>query len=155
MKIYFLRHAHADWPKWEDADDERPLTRKGRRQSRRVAKFLRRAGAAPEAVITSPLPRALQTAEIVAKRLGVRLSVECSLEPGFNEKKLAALMKKYAQGDVMLVGHDPDFSALIEHLTGAHVQMAKAGVACVECEAGAKGVLSWLVAPSILKRAEA
>ena len=63
MKLYLLRHGKADWPNWDKPDDERPLTEEGKEQVATVAKMLARLEIAPE-IVTSPLPRASQTAEI-------------------------------------------------------------------------------------------
>ena len=66
MKLYFLRHGKADWPNWDKPDDERPLTEDGKKETATVAKLLARLEIAP-AILTSPLPRASQTAEIAGK----------------------------------------------------------------------------------------
>ncbi len=76
MKLCFLRHGEADWPNWNKPDDERPLTERGRKEMKRVAKFLERLKFSANAILTSPLPRASQTAEIVAERLGIELKTE-------------------------------------------------------------------------------
>jgi phosphohistidine phosphatase len=62
MKLYFLRHGEADWPSWKKPDDERPLTKRGKREMREVAKFLDRLKVRPDLIVTSPLPRAAETA---------------------------------------------------------------------------------------------
>src|SRR5438105_3311625 len=116
MKIIFVRHAHADWPAWNGADRDRPLTPKGRKQASLLGKFLRNAGVTPDAIFSSPLPRASQTAEIVAGCLGVESTEDSALKPGFDAVKLAALLKKKPGGEVMIAGHEPDFSATIEQL---------------------------------------
>ncbi len=59
MKLYFMRHANADWPGWSGADDERPLTKKGRKETREMAKLLCRLRVDPALILSSPLPRAL------------------------------------------------------------------------------------------------
>ena len=71
MRLYFLRHGAADWPDWTQPDDERPLTEAGRRELDQVGEFLARLEAAPNLILTSPLPRAAQTAAIAAQHLGV------------------------------------------------------------------------------------
>ncbi len=66
IELCLLRHAHAgDSTTWEQADELRPLTEKGRRQSERVGRLLAAAGYVPDAVLASPLARARETAEIV------------------------------------------------------------------------------------------
>src|SRR5947208_17068753 len=74
--LYLVRHGEADWPGWDQPDDERPLTKRGRSEVKKVAKFLRRMGAEPLLIFTSPLPRAKQTAQILAEQLCLELGVE-------------------------------------------------------------------------------
>jgi len=151
MKIYFLRHGEADWPEWDRPDDERPLTRKGKKQMRKVAAFLAEVKVAPALILTSPLPRAAQTAQIAAGELGLEAQEEPSLAPGFDTEKLRALVVAHAGQNIMLVGHEPDFSGAIATLTGGAVKLSKAGVALVEmAETGLQGQLIWLIPPKIV-----
>ncbi|MGI9114593.1 MAG: phosphohistidine phosphatase SixA [Chthoniobacterales bacterium] len=150
MTICFLRHADADWPDWDKPDDERPLTRRGRKQTERMAKFLGRIQFAPNAILTSPLPRAAQTAEIVAKRLCVAAQTEPALAPGFKFEALHKLVEKSPAESVLVVGHEPDFSRAIKALTSGEVKLTTAGVALVETDQGCKsGRLLWLLPPRI------
>src|SRR5215203_2286283 len=150
MKVFFLRHGQADWPDWAGPDDDRPLTAKGKKQMKRVAKFLRAAKAQPARIISSPLPRAFQTAEIVAKLFGLQVEENGALGQGFRLHKMRRLLDEQSADDVMLVGHEPDMSTVVNHLTGAHIQLAKAGAACVEMESPrARGSLLWLVPPKL------
>src|SRR5438128_7118262 len=77
MKLYFLRHGEADWPDWKKSDDERPLTKRGKKELHEVGAFLVRLKVRPDLILTSPLPRAAQTAEIAAEPS----SEECSEAP--------------------------------------------------------------------------
>src|SRR5256885_4634447 len=94
MKLCYLRHGEADWPNWDKPDDERPLTERGRKEMKRVAKFLERLKFSADAILTSPLPRASQTAEIVAQRLGIELKTDSALAHGFNVERLRRLLGK-------------------------------------------------------------
>ncbi len=153
MDIYFLRHGEADWPNWEKPDDERPLTKRGKKEMREVAKFLKRVGAEPDLIVTSPLPRASQTADIAAEHLDVKCRKDKLLEPGFGRKELERILKKYPAESVMIVGHEPDFSHTIEQLTGGSVKLSKAGVALVELDRSWRnGRLLWLMPPKIAKK---
>jgi phosphohistidine phosphatase len=71
VKLFFLRHGEADWPHWNRSDDERPLTDHGQEEMRKVAALLERLAVSPDMILTSPLPRAAQTAEVVATKLSV------------------------------------------------------------------------------------
>ena len=151
--VYFIRHGEADWPEWRKADDERPLTRKGKAEVKRVAKFLQRVGAEPLLIFTSPLPRAEQTAQIVAKQLCLELGVEEILAPGFNPEKFRRLVSGQDVKSLVIVGHEPDFTRTIRSLTGADVVLAKCGVALVEIDdSAAKGRLRWLFPPRFAKQ---
>lgn len=152
MKIYFLRHGEADWPDWEKPDDERPLTKKGRKEMEKVAEFLRELDPKISLMLSSPLPRALQTAEIAADYLRVQLKKEPALGKGFDLEKLRALVKREKGNDLMLVGHEPNFSEAIRELTGGNIKLSKGGVAAVDLEDDlTNGRLIWLIPPKIAK----
>ena len=149
MRLFFLRHGKADWPDWKGPDDDRPLTKEGRKEMHEVGEFLARCKVKVDFVLTSPLPRAEQTADIAAEHLKVVCREEKLLEPGFRAQDLPRLLRKHPHDALMLVGHEPDFSAVIAALTGGKVKMAKAGVALVDYEEQ-KGKLLWLVPPKII-----
>jgi phosphohistidine phosphatase len=152
MKLCFLRHGEADWPNWNKPDDERPLTERGRKEMKRVAKFLQRLKFSADAILTSPLPRASQTAEIVAERLGIELKTETALAHGFNVERLRRLLGKAGADCVMVVGHEPEFSEVIKELTGGEVKLSKAGVALLEVNRECtSGKLLWLFPPKFSK----
>jgi phosphohistidine phosphatase len=156
MNLFLLRHANADWPDWNKADDKRPLTKRGKKESRQMARFLERTKASIELVVTSPLPRASQTAKIVAHKLKTELREDQKLAPGFNATKLRALLKGYADRDLMIAGHEPDFSEVVRALTGGAIKLAKAGIAVVQLEPGTmRGRLLWLISPREVKRSSA
>ena len=139
--LWLLRHGDA-----EDGspDAERKLTAKGREQSRAAGAALAALGVKLEACLTSPKVRAAQTAELACESLGVEHELEPKLAGGpFDPEALAAGL-----GDeVLLVGHDPDFSMAVHSLTGAQVRMKKGGLAGIE-----KGELKVLLRPAELKR---
>lgn len=153
MKVYFLRHGEADWPDWDRPDDERPLTKKGKKEMRRVADFMAEHEVEPTVLLSSPLPRAYQTAEIYAERLDMEVTEEPALAPGFDARKLAAILKQHVGQDIMLVGHEPSFSEAIGALTGANIKLAKAGAARVDMDdpQSMRGQLIWLVTPKMAK----
>lgn len=139
--LWLLRHGDA-----EDGspDAERKLTEKGRRQSKAAGAALAALGVKLEACLASPKVRAAQTAELACEALGVEPELEPKLAGGrFDAEALAAGL-----GDeVLLVGHDPDFSMAVHSLTGAQVRMKKGGLAGIE-----KGELKVLLRPAELKR---
>ena len=150
MELYFLRHGEADWSDWKKSDDERPLTKHGKKEVREVAAFLKRAKARPDLIVTSPLPRASQTAEIAADRLKVKCREDKLLAPGFSRADLERLLKKYPEESLMIVGHEPDFTEVISELTGATLKLSKAGTALVELNRSWRnGRLLWLFPPKV------
>lgn len=148
MKLYILRHGKADWPNWDQPDDERPLTKEGKKEMRQMAKILRALKVKPVLVLSSPLPRAWQTAEIAAEDLGLKLRRESGLGKGFSVAKLRKMIDRADGKDLMIVGHEPDFSAVIYALTGGDVKLAKGAIARIDIDKDAKaGRLIWLLPP--------
>jgi len=137
--LWLLRHADAASG---TPDSERPLTERGTRQAQAAGCALERLGASIDVCLTSPRLRALETARIVAERIGVEVRVEPRLagEP-FDAHELVAGL-----GDVLLVGHDPSFSLTLHDLTGAQARLRKGGLAAIE-----KGELLVLMRPSELE----
>jgi phosphohistidine phosphatase len=155
MQLYFLRHGEADWPGWTKPDDERPLTDFGKKEVRQLAKFLGRLNVKPDLIVTSPLPRAFQTAEAAAEQLKTKLRQDEALEPGFGIRELSTVLERHRSKVLMLVGHEPDFSSVISALTGGLVKMSKAGVALVDIDPETeKGRLLWLFPPKFARKAK-
>ncbi len=139
--LWLLRHGDAEEG---SPDAERKLTEKGREQSKAAGAALGALGVKLDSCLTSPKVRAAQTAELACESLGVEHELEPKLAGGpFDPEALAAGL-----GDeVLLVGHDPDFSMAVHSLTGAQVRMKKGGLAGIE-----KGELKVLLRPAELKR---
>jgi phosphohistidine phosphatase len=140
--IWLLRHGDAVEG---SPDAERPLTDKGREQSRAAGAALKAIGVELDACLTSPKLRAAETARLACEQVG---DVEPQLEPKlaggpFDAEALAAGLGD----DVLLVGHDPDFSAAVHSLTGAQVRLKKGGLAGVD-----RGELIVLMRPRELKQ---
>ena len=153
MILYFLRHGKAGAPR-ASKDDERELTPKGARTLRAAAPLWRRLNLRPDVVISSPLARALQTAEIFCEAMGGEPIVDDLLRPGASWGQLARAMAAHPDARrVMFVGHEPDLSSAIVELTGAaSVRMRKGGLACIEFygvpEPGG-GEIAWLLDPDL------
>jgi phosphohistidine phosphatase len=155
MQLCFLRHGEADWSDWTKPDDERPLTDFGKKEVRQVAKFLDRLKVKPDLIVTSPLPRASQTAEIAAEQLKTKLRQDEALEPGFGISELRTVLKRHRSKVLMLVGHEPDFTTVISALTGASLKLSKAGVALLEVDPESEeGKLLWLFPPKLARKAK-
>jgi phosphohistidine phosphatase len=164
MDLYIMRHGAAEerGAQWPD-DAQRPLTEDGRRKAREVAQGLAAEGVALDAVFTSPLVRARETAEIVAKELGLsaKLRETKNLAPGADPEALLGELRASAPAAVglMVVGHEPDLGMLVSRLlTGdpslVDAPMKKAGVARIEVDAlppGRRGTLRWVLGPGQLR----
>ena len=156
-RIYFLRHGKAA-PRstWEGDDGLRPLTPEGEDLMRREAKGMRRLGLTPDVIVTSPLVRARQTAEIAAEALGARdrLVEDARLAHGFDARCLERIAAERPEAaELMVVGHEPEFSGTIAELIGGgFVDMKKGGLARVDVGGPGleDGLLAWLLTPSQL-----
>jgi len=156
VELCLLRHAHAgDSTTWEEADELRPLTEKGRRQAERLARHLQTAGFAPDVVLASPLVRARETAEIVAEILRAPLRIDPRLGEMLDMASVEEMLAD--AGDPrrpVLVGHDPDFSELASELVGAPIAMRKGTLARIDVERPLEpggGELRWLLPPDLLR----
>ena len=145
MHLYLLRHGEADWPDWDKPDDERPLTKRGKKEIRKLAKFLTGLDVDLDEILTSPLPRAAQTADVVAKRYRLDTHRDNALEPGFDYHDLEKILESRQDLSLMIVGHEPDFTDVISRLTNARLKLSKGGLALVDLDpARMKGRLLWL-----------
>jgi phosphohistidine phosphatase len=123
--IWLLRHGDAEEG---SPDSERKLTDKGEQQSRAAGEALAKLGVQLDLCLSSPKVRAAQTAKLACEPLGVEVKLESRLAGGtFDAVSLVAGL-----GEVLLVGHDPDFSQAVTDLTGARTQLKKGGLAGIE-----------------------
>lgn len=157
MKLYFLRHGIAQAREtWKGSDETRPLTPNGAARMAQQAKGMVRLGLQVDIILTSPLTRAVETANITARALAKIdvLAQDIRLSPGFGSKELVNILADHAKSKAMLlVGHEPDFSNTIAALIGGgRLVMKKGGVALIEIqdEAAPSGELVWLLPPRVL-----
>ncbi|MEO6775032.1 MAG: phosphoglycerate mutase family protein [Kofleriaceae bacterium] len=119
MKIYLVRHGQAVSEDDAGSDRDRWLDAKGREAARVLGRLLRESGVEPDMILCSPLPRAVQTAELIAQSLdyfGVLRSLR-ALEPSA-QPRVAAGEVLAAGASVIVVGHEPSISGLGAHLLG-------------------------------------
>jgi phosphohistidine phosphatase SixA len=156
IQLCLLRHAHAGDPmKWSGPDDLRPLTEKGRLQATRIGALLAASGQIPDTILSSPKVRALETARLAAAELGMSVGVVDELGGPLDLRTVGDIV--LAAGGSrrpLLVGHDPDFSALAAELAGvSQLPMRKAALIRLDVylplRPGA-AVLRWLVPPDLL-----
>lgn len=154
MDLILLRHGKAeDFHK--DGDTARELVEKGREQARRAGKLLRRSKWRPEIVLTSPLVRARQTADEFCEAAGLPGAViqgwlACGMDP---ERALGELAGFNEFERVAIVGHEPDFSSLVEWLlgvSGGSVTVKKGALVCLTVHPPARhATLRFLIPPKL------
>jgi phosphohistidine phosphatase len=164
VNIYFLRHGIAverGAPGFED-DSARPLTREGKKQLRKTSRALRKMKLEFDLILSSPLLRAKQTAEIVAKNLKLkkRLKFSGELKPDGSMKNLFRRLNelKPAPKNLLLVGHEPYLSRLISILVSGGentaIDFKKGGLCKLDVEKlrfGLCAKLAWLLMPKQMK----
>jgi phosphohistidine phosphatase len=127
--LWLLRHGEAV-PHGSKPDPERELTEKGERQSRIAGRALAALGVQFDACYASPKVRARDTARLAAEALGVEVVCDESLADGFSRRDAEVLAAGHG-GDVLIVGHEPDFSQVVYDLTGGRIDFKKGGVAAI------------------------
>jgi len=136
-RVYLVRHAIAEEVAKSGRDDDRELTPDGRKKMARAAKGLVALGVEVDLLVSSPLVRAVQTADEIAEKLPkVRRDVWPELANGGDERALAARVEETSGANVMLVGHEPDLGRTLSYwLTGRPDDFAtyvrKGSVACL------------------------
>ena len=160
VELYIIRHGLAEerGAAWPD-DARRPLTGEGMARLRKEARGLRTIGVAFDVILTSPLVRARQTAEILGAGLEPRphlVNIE-SLSP---DRSYAAVMSDLAKhgkrGRIALVGHEPSIGELAARLIGSRhpLPFKKGAICCIEVDAlppAGPGSLRWFLSPRLLR----
>lgn len=162
MNIYIIRHAIAvdeGTPEYEQ-DSDRPLTDKGRKKMRQIAKGLRTLGIEFDLILSSPYVRARETAEIVADIFKIKKKIAFSenlIPMADPELLIPEVMEKYPIDSIALVGHEPHLSTLIGLLTTENtkldVTLKKGGVCYLSADNlhhEHRATLEWLLTPGIL-----
>lgn len=135
MKLYVMRHGPAEDQAPDGVDGSRALTAAGRERTRQVGKRLADLGESPRAIVSSPLVRALQTAEIVFAVAPTETPVEATsaLAPRGPAHDYVRYCASQSRKRMMVVGHEPDLSLLVAQLTGNALShgFMKAMVVCL------------------------
>jgi phosphohistidine phosphatase len=163
MKVlYLLRHGIAVKPGTPGIpDDERPLTSKGESRMRQIARGLQRLDLKLDRIVTSPLPRARRTAEIVAEELGAEDLLESSplLKAGRDAPAIWNWLRERTEDRLMIVGHNPSLTDLISLLVLGPVQpgvceLRKGGIAALVPTPLSQDrfELAWLATPRLIRR---
>lgn len=161
MIVYFLRHASAG-ERSRDAkkDEARPLDREGIQQCGLMGRVLAAMDVQVEAVISSPLKRASQTAVLVSNELGYdgKFIFDDSLRPEGGFEKFRELLAKRSRDEaILVVGHNPNLSDFLGRCIGrrdeARIDLKKAAVAKVDF-GKRRGVLEWCLTPRLARAAQ-
>src|SRR5262245_51521612 len=156
MKLLIVRHASAAAPEEGVADEDRALTPRGRKRFKKAVEGLAEIMPSPDVLLTSPLRRARETAEIAGKSWKLTPTEEPLLAGGSAEELLASVTAHAEDSVVALVGHEPDMSRFLAHLVGGPAErlpFKKGGAALVELpsDASGGGRLLWFMPPRLLR----
>ena len=161
MDVYFLRHASAgeSLPN-QKQDEKRPLDTLGIEQSKRMGKVLAKLEVKLDAIISSPLTRATQTAALVAQEIAHQKSVlfEDSLRPDAKFEDFHDLLRRHSkQNAIMVVGHNPTLSEFLSLLVSdeaadSTIELKKGAVAKIELKK--RPVLEWILTPKTVQMAQ-
>lgn len=161
MNIYIQRHGEAGRRLSVPSKDyERPLTLAGRKEIEEIAKAMKKVKLEFDKIISSPLKRCHDTAEIVAKEQGSKVEDWDELKPeGSRTELLSKLSKLKQDSDILLCGHDPYLSILTSELIsgtpGVHLVLKKGGLVRIHITTFSpkpSGELRWLLSPKLLKK---
>lgn len=157
MEIYLLRHGEAE-ESLRIPDAERSLTPEGRRKLGAVLLRARSAGAGASLILSSPLRRAVETAELAAGLLNARtpiLKTNALLPEAEPAEVWDEIRVHRDEGQLLLAGHLPVLSLAIAYLLGApsaQIEMGKGSLARVDLErfgSAPRGALRWLLPPGL------
>ncbi len=162
MDCILFRHGIAvDRDEWTGDDSERPLTRDGAEKTRQAAAGLLRLGLVPAHVLSSPLARALETAQIIAEtfRPGPHVQRCDDLVPDAPPDRLLAVLSGLpGESCVICVGHEPHLGktagVMVAGKPAAGLSLKKAGACCIRFEDAPKagtGSLRWWLTPAVLR----
>jgi phosphohistidine phosphatase len=160
-RLYLVRHAIAgergpQWPR----DEERPITKEGAARMREIVKGFRRFDESIDLIVTSPLVRARQTADILAAGLSPAPAIRAfaALAPGSSPPQVVAALsalRTRAEG-IALVGHEPGLGLLAAWLINARTPppFKKGGICRIDFEdwpPARSGRMIWLATPRMLR----
>jgi phosphohistidine phosphatase len=154
MELYLLRHGIAEDRASTGRDADRRLTDDGRKKLSRVLERARKAGVTPTLILSSPLKRAFETAEIAARELGYSadIAVTDALTPDSSPQRVWTEIRAHRdEAAVLLAGHEPLFSATVAWMLGSSrsmVDFKKAALVRIDLSslgAEPRGILEWMI----------
>ncbi len=159
MIVYFLRHASAGERKSSpEADEKRPLDKDGIGQCGIVGRALAAMDVHADAIISSPLKRATQTASLVANELAYedKIHIDDALRPEASYGDFRDLLQRYSKKEaIIVVGHNPNLSefagrVVVRGPNAAGIDLKKGAVARIEVDQKS-GTLTWCLTPKLLR----
>jgi phosphohistidine phosphatase len=160
--LYLLRHAKSSWKDETLADFERPLAGRGRRACDTIGKYIQTNQLEFDLVISSTAVRARDTIDLVRQR--AKLRVEVRYDERIYEAGVERLVEVISQIEsdkksVLLVGHNPGFEDLLQHLTGEQLSFTTGALAKINLKVSkwsepfdGKATMEWLVTPKELEQ---
>jgi len=158
MEVYILRHGIAEEVGPGGSDAKRALTPKGRQKLRQVLRLAHAAAVRPSLILTSPLLRAVQTAEVAAEIFAYQhelVQTPALLPMGSPQEVWQELRARKNEQAPLLVGHEPSLSHIAGYLLGTpnlRIELRKAGLVRIDLEkfgAAPSGILQWILAPKL------
>ena len=136
-RLYLVRHAKSSWKNPDLADFDRPLNKRGKRDTPAMANRLKEQGVSPDLILSSPAKRALKTARVIARATGYpkkKIRTDRSIYSDGQSAILELLRSlDHAISEVMVFGHNPDLTVLAEDLSGYRVSnIPTCGIFCVD-----------------------
>jgi phosphohistidine phosphatase len=157
MQLFLIRHASAIDRAPSGMDGDRALSPEGRKEAMQVAAVLKKLAVNFSSMLSSPLVRAVETADLIAvgTDYGRSLEIRSELSPeGAVKEILATSVAPYIHlPSVALVGHEPSMGHLLSHLLRqSDLSLEKAAIACLDLEsADATAILRWTISPRCLQ----
>lgn len=153
--VILLRHGLAEELTSEKADAERDLTEEGRRKMKKAGKGLYELFPKAEVIVSSPLRRAVQSAEWVSKAYGdAPVEISEALAPDSNETRFRELLDSVTARRAIFIGHEPMLSIFMLTLTAmvGEIELAKGGCYGIRIEPDGSARLEWMLPPRAMKR---
>ena len=151
MEVYVLRHGKAAPPSFRTpSDHDRPLTDVGLRDLSRTGRALRRMSIRPGTLASSPLLRAVQTAEAISRYVMADVEIWEDLKPETAPDETLHTIRSTGADSIMVVGHEPNLTGLISHMISDHaatISLKKGGLACVRLPVLGRGALRYILTP--------
>ena len=159
MNLYLIRHGDAEKSSLSKTDFDRELTPKGRELTKKSSEALKKIIKSLDVIASSPLTRAVQTAEIVADVFDYskKIIVDKKITAGSRPEELVDFIRSINVENIAVVGHEPDMSDYVSALTsssGMSLEFKKSAVAKINFEGKIRlgsGTLEFLIPPKVFE----